>query len=200
MEWSEGCFMRWRRLGAAVCVALLTLTLQSFATSFVLFPKAGRLVSPDGRYEVRDADRPGAAGDFVGSFHSLWIVDLSNGNSRKLCDYMGVAAAEWSENDFLLVTEYVGKKTSRAFVFPIVGSRDALLIDKSTVEDAVVPELREILHGNDHVFVEASRLENGIFYFRTWGYGQHDKPGFGGTANTLSSKRDLRAIPSAEFD
>ena len=167
-----------RRLAAALCVALVTLIVQSFGTSFVLFPKAGRLVSPDGRYEVRDADRLGAAGDFVGSFHSLWIVDLSNGSSRKLCDYMGVAAVEWSGNEFLLVTEYVGKKTSRAFALPIAGSQDALLIDESTVEKAVTPELRETLRGTDHVFVEASRLENGIFYFRTWGYGQRDKSGF----------------------
>ena len=169
--------MRWRRLGA-VCVALFTLPVQSLAVSFVLFPKAERLESPNGRFEVRDAGRPGAAGDFVGAFHSLWIVDLTNGNSRKLCDYMGVAAVEWSGNDFLLVTEYVGKKTSRAFAFPIVGSQDVLLIDESTVEKAVTPELRETLRGNDHVFVEASRLENSIFYFRTWGYGSHDKNGF----------------------
>lgn len=170
--------MRGRRFGRAVCVALFALSIQGMASSFVLFPKAGRLVSPDGRFEVRDREGPGAAGDFVGSFHSLWVVDRSNGNSRKLCDYMGVAAVEWAGNDFLLVTEYVGKKTSRAFVFPIVATYDSLLIDVSRLEKAMPPELREILRGNDHVFVEASKLENGTFYFRTWGYGQHDESGF----------------------
>ena len=114
----------------------------------------------------------------MGSFHSLWIVDLQNGNSRKLCDYMGVAAVEWSGNEFLLVTEYVGKKTSRALVFPIASTHDVILIDATPLEKALTPDLRETLRGNDHVFVEASRLENGIFYFRTWGYGQHDKNGF----------------------
>jgi SAM-dependent methyltransferase len=170
--------MRGRPFEAPVCVVLFVLSLQSLAASLVLFPKAGRLLSPDGRFEVRDAERPGAAGDFVGSFHSLWIVDQSDGSSRKLCDYMGVAAVEWAGNDFLLVTEYVGKKTSRAFVFPTVASHDSLVIDMPSLEKAVQPELRETLRGNDHVFVEASSLEKGTFYFRTWGYGQHDKGGF----------------------
>ena len=170
--------MRVKRVMAGVCFALFTLSVQSWAGSFVLFPKAGRLVSPDRRFEVRDADRLGAASDFVGSFHSLWIVDQSNGSSRKLCDYIGVAAVEWAGNDFLLVTEYVGKKTSRAFVFPTVTSHDSIVIDVSSLEKAVPPELRETLRGNDHVFVEASSLEKGTFYFRAWGYGQHDKSGF----------------------
>lgn len=170
--------MRGRRFGAPVCVVLVALSLQSLAASFVLFPKAGRLLSPDGRFEVRDAERPGAASDFVGSFHSLWIVDESNGSSRKLCDYMGVAAVEWAGNDFLLVTEYVGKKTSRAFVFPPLAGHDALVIDASSLQKSVPPELRETLRGNDHVFVEASSLAKGTFYFRAWGYGQHDKSGF----------------------
>jgi len=170
--------MRLRRFAAVVCIVLATLTVQALAMSFVLFPKAGRLASPDGRFEVRDADRPGASGDFVGSFRSLWVVDLSSGSSRKLCDYMGVAAVGWSGNDYLVVTQYVGKKTSRALVFPMVAAHDPLLIDESTLQKAVPVELRETLRANDHVFVEASRLENGRFYFRTWGYGQHDKNGF----------------------
>ena len=167
-----------KRIEGTVWVALFALCAQSWAASFVLFPKAGRLVSPDGRFEVRDADRLGGASDLVGSFHSLWIVDQSNGSSRKLCDYMGVAAVEWAGSDFVLVTEYVGRKTSRALVFSAVANHDSLVIDVPALQEAVPPELREILRGNDHVFVEASKLEGGTFYFQAWGYGLHDKNGF----------------------
>jgi hypothetical protein len=59
-----------------------------------------------------------------------------------------------------------------------MAAHDPLLIDESTLQKAVPVELRETLRGNDHIFVEASRLEQGVFYFRTWGYGQHDKNGF----------------------
>jgi len=156
----------------------LALAIQSLAAPFVLFPKAGRLLSPNGRFEVRDADRPGSASDFVGEFHSLWLTDLSNGASRKICDYMGVAAVAWSSNDFLLVTQYVGKKTSRALVIGAVGAQDPVLFDKPRLIQLLPVELRDILRGNDHVFIEASRLENDTFYFRVWGYGQHDPSGF----------------------
>lgn len=167
-----------RRIAVVIFVQLLLLAVQATATSFVLFPKAGRLVSPDGRFEIRDVGRPGAASDFVGAFHSLWVVELVNGNSRKLCDYMGTAAVGWSGNEYLLVTEYVGKKTSRALVFPIAASGDPLLIDAAVLKRALASEFREVLRNSDHVFVEASSLEKSIFYFRTWGYGLHDKNNF----------------------
>ena len=170
--------MRFRRLAVVICLQLLTLTLPALATSFVLFPKAGRLVSPDGRFEIRDADRPGAASDFVGAFHSLWVIDLANWRSRKVCDYMGSAAVGWSGSEYLLVTEYVGKKTSRALVFPMGATGDPLLIDTAVLERALASEFREVLRNSDHVFVEASSLEKGVFYFRTWGYGSYDKSGF----------------------
>lgn len=163
---------------AAICLAICATTVQGFAASFVLFPKAERLVSPDGRLEVRDVDRPGGASDFVGTFHSLWLTDLRSGNSHKLCDYMGVAAVAWSGNDFLVITQYVGKKTSRALVFATGGTQDPFMLDKSTMIQLVPVELRDALRGNDHVFVEASRVENDTFYFRVWGYGQHDPSGF----------------------
>lgn len=170
--------MRLRRLLVAICMQVCILTVQSFATSFVLFPNATRLVSPNGRFEIRDVGRQGAASDFVGAFHSLWIIDLVNGSSRKLCDYMGTAAVGWSGSEYLLVTEYVGKKTSRALVFPITATGDPLLIDTTVLERALASEFREVLRDSDHVFVEASSLEKSIFSFRTWGYGPQDKSSF----------------------
>jgi hypothetical protein len=76
------------------------------------------------------------------------------------------------------VTQYVGKKASRALVFAISGREEPVILDQSTLIQLLAPEFREHLRGNDHVFVEASRLENRIFYFGVWGYGQHDLNGF----------------------
>ena len=129
-------------------VLLVSVVGHVYAAPFALFPKAGHLASPDGRFEVRDVDLREPGSEFSGIFHSLWLVETATGRSRKLCDYVGVAAVAWSEKDSLMVTQYLSKKTSRA--------------------------LRE----NDHAFVEASRLEGEIFHFQVWGYGQHDRNGF----------------------
>ena len=91
------------RLGGVliiVCVLAGVLDRPVFAGSFAMFPKAGRLVSPDERFEVRDANQEGSATDFAGIFHSLWPTDVATRRSRKLCDYVGLAAVAWSANDF----------------------------------------------------------------------------------------------------
>ena len=158
-------------------VLLVSLAVHVYATPFTLFPKAGHLASPDGRFEVRDADREGSANEFVGTFHSLWLTEVATGRSRKLCDYVGLAAVAWSSNSFLIVTQYVGKKTSRAMVFAVT-TEEPILLDTSTLIQMVAVELRPTLRENDHTFVEASRLEEEIFFFRVWGYGKHDPDGF----------------------
>jgi hypothetical protein len=150
---------------------------QMFALPFSMFPKAGHLTSPDGRFEVRDADRQGAANEFVGTFHSLWLTEAATGRSRKLCDYVGLAAVAWSSNNSLVVTQYVGKKTSRTLVFAAAWE-EPVLLDTATLIQMVPVELRPTLRENDHTFVEASCLEEEIFFFRVWGYGQHDPDGF----------------------
>jgi hypothetical protein len=162
--------------GVPVIVAMTIV--QTLATPFVVFPKAGKLSSPDGRFVVRNAERDGAASDLVGTFHSLWLIEAATGRSRKLCDYLGVAAVAWSNNDFLVVTQYVAKKTSRALVFYTGGPEDPVMLDKSTLIRLVPAELRATLRENDHVFVEASRVEAETLHLRVWGYGQHDANGF----------------------
>lgn len=167
----------WRMmLGAAVMVAVVIV--QAFANPFVVFPKAGELVSPDGRFMVRNEEHEGAGSDFVGTFRSLWLIEVGTGRSRKLCDYIGVAAVAWSNNDFLVITQYVNKKTSRALVFSAAGSEDAVMLDKPALIRLVPAELRATLRENDHVFVEGSRVEGETLHLRVWGYGQHDANGF----------------------
>lgn len=174
----EGYGMCPWRIMLAVPMIVAIVIVQTLAAPFVVFPKAGELVSPDGRFVVRNAEREGSASDFVGTFHSLWLIEVATGRSRKLCDYLGVAAVAWSNNDFLVVTQYVDKKTSRALVFSAAGPEDPVMLDRPTLIRLVPAELRATLRENDHVFVEASRVEERTLHLRVWGYGQHDANGF----------------------
>jgi hypothetical protein len=161
--------------GAVVCAILIT---QAIAAPFVLFPKAKVLASPDGRFVVRNAVRKGAPNEFVGTSFSLWLEEKATGRARKLCDYIGVAAVAWSNNDFLIVTEYVGKKTSRALVFSAANAIDPVVLDQRTLLRLIPVDLRATLRENDHVFVEASRVAEQTLHLRVWGYGRHDPNGF----------------------
>jgi len=174
----EGNDMRsWRiKLGVAVAAALWCVA--AFATPFVVFPAAGQLISPNGRLVVRNVEREGAASDFVGAFHSLWLTELATGRSRKLCDYLGMAAVAWSSKGSLVVTEYVGNGTSRARVFSAADLDDPVMLDKVTLTRLVPVELRPALRGNAHVYVEASGMEDDRLHLKVWGYGQHDANGF----------------------
>lgn len=159
-------------------LVLVLFTFPVFAAPFVVFPKAGQSISPDGRFVVQNEESDRAAGEFVGTFHSLWLTEKSTGKSRKLCDYVGVAAVAWSGNDFLVVTQYVSKKTSRALIFPLSSEEAPTVLDAPTLGRAIPWERRTFLQQNDHVFVEASRLENDTLQLRVRGYGQHDPQGF----------------------
>jgi hypothetical protein len=145
-----------------------------YAAPFSLFPKAGHLASLDGRFEVRDVDLREPGSEFSGIFHSLWLVETATGRSRKLCEYVGVAAVALSEKDSLMVMQYPSKKTSRALIFATTSTQEPVVLDVPTLIRMVPVGLRPALRENDHAFVEASRLEGEIFYFQVWGYGQHD--------------------------
>jgi hypothetical protein len=169
--------MRPSRILLCFCLLVASITI-ALASPFVVFPKASELISPDGRFAVRSVDTAGAASDFVGTFHSLWLFELTTGRSRKLCDYLGVASAAWSSNGFLVVTQYVGKRTSRALVFSAVSAQDPVMIDQATLIQLVPADLRPPLRENDHVFIEGSRVELDTLHLSVWGYGPHDPSGF----------------------
>jgi hypothetical protein len=168
---------RW--LGVMASLALLATCCHSaFASQFVVFPKANALPSPDGRFEVRSSAPHHASTDFSGTFNTLWLLETATGRSRMLCDYLGVAAVAWSTNDFLIVTQYVGKRTSRALVFSMAHLDSPILLDQPTMIGLVPLGLRPTLRENDHVFVEGVRVESTTLYLRVWGRGQHDPGGF----------------------
>ena len=161
----------------AVTVLASILVVQGAAASFSLFPKASELMSPDRRFVVRNGDGESTQ-EFAGIFHSLWLTEVETGRSRRLCDYPGVAAVAWADHDFVIVTQYLNRKTSRALAFSAMSAEDSVLIDVPTLTHLVPPDLRESLRDNDHVFVEASGLEGGTLFLTVWGYGHHDADGF----------------------
>ena len=167
----------WQRILLLV-LAVFAFRPAAFSGQFVVFPKANALQSPDGRYEVRNHAAHQSPTDLTGMFNSLWLVEVATGRSRKLYDYVGVAALAWSGNEFIAVTEYVGKRTSRALVFPLAHLDDPVVLDQPELVRLVPSDLRPTLRENDHVFVEASRIEEGKLYLRVWGYGSHDGQGF----------------------
>jgi hypothetical protein len=165
--------------GPWLCLGLvLTFTILAQAAPFVVFPKAGQLTSPDGRFLVRNSDRDAPLTDYVGTFHSLYIEEVSSGRTRKLCDYVGVAAVAWAPNDTIIVTQYVNKQTSRAVVFTADDSREPVVLDKPALTSMIETSLRPHLRENDHVFVEASHLEGDTLTLTVWGYGKQDIKGF----------------------
>lgn len=160
-------------------VALAALAIPTTAAGpFVLFPQAGELISPDRQFTIRNVDAADAGSEFVGTFHSLWLTNLQTKQSRKLCDYVGVAAVAWSRSDQILVTQYLSRKTSRVVMFSVDAGKDPLVLDQPGVIQLVPLDLRDTLRQNDHVFIEASRLDDAILYLTIWGYGQYDPKGF----------------------
>jgi hypothetical protein len=159
-------------------VVLVFLVAQAFAGQFVLFPKASQLRSPDGRFVVRDLARDASAAELQNTFRTLWLLETATGRSRKLCDYVGTSAVTWTDDDFIVVTQYLNKKTSRALIFSATVPERDIMLDVRTLTHIVAPNLRAALRENDHVFVEASRVEGATLYLRVWGYGTHDPDGF----------------------
>lgn len=169
------CGSAGRALGLVVCL----LVGEAFgAGPFVTFPNSGTLTSPNHRYSISSVANDGSARDFSGTFQSLLLTDLTTGRSRKLCDYFGVAAVAWSGDDFVLVTQYLGKKAARALLVSVTDPADAIMLDSSTLARLVPPHLQPELRQNDHVFIEASRVEGGAWHLHVWGYGWHDPQGF----------------------
>lgn len=159
-------------------VAVIAFKILGHAAPFVVFPKAGQLPSQDGRFVVRNADREAPLSEYVGTFHSLFLEETASGHTRKLCDYVGVAAVAWARNDFIIVTQYLSKRISRAVIFAVDDSRDPIVIDQALLTNLVPVNLRPRLRENDHVFIEASRIEGETLTLRVWGYGRHDANGF----------------------
>src|SRR4029077_17302382 len=105
----------------AFVVAFL-LVARAGAQQFTTFRDRPELRSPDGRFLIRSVDHAASASDFSGLFRSLVLEETRSGRSWALYNYvtcLGGGGAPGSGNLFIIVTDYVSKRTSRPLVFAI---------------------------------------------------------------------------------
>jgi hypothetical protein len=187
--------MKARCLHAFVFAFLLVA--QADAQQFTTFPDRPELRSPDGRFLIRSVDHAAGPSDFSGVFRSLILEERPSGRSWALYNYVGRVAVAWSGNGFVIVTDYVSKRTSRALIFAIDSRVDPFTVDQVTLDKVqlarlVSAEQNVHLLANDHVFVEVTRVGGDALILRVWGYGAHDPKGF-----RSSCQYDLRAGTAA---
>ncbi len=165
------CIVRGFLAGVLLC------TLMS-AEEFAVFPDRKELRSPDGRYLIRSVEHSGPTHEFSGVFRTLVLQEVATGVTRGLFNYLGRVGVAWSGSNFVIVTEYVSKKTSRALVFRLDRPDEYQVIDKPNLALQLHDERRAQLERNDHVYVEVSRIDGIVLTLRVWGYGAHDPQGF----------------------
>jgi hypothetical protein len=158
-------------------VVLLTCS-AVFAEQFAVFPDRKELRSPDGKFVIRSVDYAPRPHEFSGLFRSLILQNTTDGSARELYHYVARVGVAWSGNNFIIVTDYVNKKTARALVFRLDRPDEYLVLDKPGLAARLSDEPRVQLERNDHVFLEVSRLEGTLLTLRVWGYGVHDPQGF----------------------
>jgi len=167
----------------ASVVVLLLATQVALAEQFSIFPDRPELLSPDGRFRIRSVDHVARPSDFSGVFRSLILEDVASGNTLEFYSYVGRVAVAWSGNNFIIVTDYVSKRTSRVLVFSIDSRADRFAMDKVQLNKvelaALLPsEQKTHLLENDHVYLEVSRVEGSVLILQVWGYGSRDPKGF----------------------
>ncbi len=168
--------MTLRRVG--VLLAVLIASSLAGAEQFAVFPDRKELRSPDGRFVIRSIDHVVGAHEFSGVFRSLVLENASTGSSREFYSYLGRVGVAWSGSNFVIITDYVSKKTARALVFRIDQPGEYLVIDKPYLAARIPDERRAQLERNDHVYLEVSRIEGTALTIRVWGYGARDPQGF----------------------
>ena len=168
--------MAYRRI--TLLLALVFTCRVIMAEQFVVFPERRELYSPDGRFVLRSIEHAGAAGEFSGIFRSLVLEEVATGATQTIYNYVGRVGVAWSGNDFVIVNDYASKKTARALVFRLDRRNDYLIIDKPHLTAQLHEQRREQLEGNDHVYLEVSRIEGSALLLRVWGYGKLDPQGF----------------------
>jgi hypothetical protein len=163
-----------------VRVAILVVFACSLAQSeqFAVFPERKELRSPNGKFVIRSVDHVSQAHELSGLFRALILQNTADGSTRELYHYVSRVGVAWSGNNFIIVTDYVNKKTARALVFRIDRPDEYLVLDKTNLAARIPDERRIQLERNDHAFLEVSRMEGSMLTLRVWGYGAHDPQGF----------------------
>ena len=119
----------------AFVVAFLPVA-RAGAQQFTTFPDRPELRSPDGRFLIRSGDHPASPSDFSGLFRSLVLEETRGGRSWALYNYVGRVAVACSGNRFIIVTDYVSKRTSRVLVFAIDSRVEPFSVEQVTRDKA----------------------------------------------------------------
>ncbi len=165
------------RPGGVAILVVLGCSL-ALAEQFAVFPDRKELRSPDGKFVIRSVDYVPQAHEFSGLFRALILENLADGSTRELYHYVNRVGVAWSGNNFIIITDYVSKKTARALLFRIDQPGEYVVFDKPSLAARIPHERRIQLERNDHAFLEVSRLDGSVLTVRVWGYGAHDPQGF----------------------
>ena len=168
--------MAYRRFGLLLALVFTCHWIE--AEQFAVFPERAELRSPNGQFVIRTVEHAAVRGEFSGVFRSLVIEELATGSVHEIYKYVGRVGVAWSGDNFVIVTDYVSKKTARALVFRLDRPDEYVVIDKAHLLTQVHDERRAQLERNDHVYLEVARIEGNTLMLRVWGYGTQDPQGF----------------------
>jgi hypothetical protein len=166
---------------AVVCLVLILIpsALLGLEGKFTIFPGASNeLPSPNSQFLVRSVSYGAAPGDFSGKFHALVLEEQRTGKSHKLYDYLGKVAVSWVADNVIVVNEYYTARGARVLVFVTDETIPPVVIDRTRLVKLLDPISSRHLIGNDHVYIEAFKLEGDTLALRLWGYGTQDAKGF----------------------
>ena len=157
---------------------LVLASMRAMADPFAIFPDQKELRSPDGSFVIRNEELAGARSEFTGMFHALALQRVGGGESRTLYAYVGRVAVAWAGNNQIILTDYVSKRSSRAVLLSTDPNIDAVILDKVRLASLLDWSTGVHLRENEHVFVEAARLDGTDLALTVWGYGSRDPKGF----------------------
>ncbi len=168
------------RIWAMLMVTITSVLVFAARERFVSFPGSGAdLLSPDGRYIIRNENRDSSPRAFTGAFHTLFLDETARKSRRKLCDYIRHVQVAWTaDSSRILVNDYYTSNSSRALVFSVEQSAESTIIDKNWLITALPAPQAERLRNNKHVYIQASGMNGDRLLFNVRGYGEGDPAGF----------------------
>jgi hypothetical protein len=170
-----------RRARLVVFFAMVVAAIVAFGSdtrfSFLTIGGDG-VASPDGKFLVRDFKDTADSSGFVRNQRSLVLEERASGQSWKLCDHMGQISVAWASENLLVVNDFFTARGARTLVFQADGKATHVLINANTLATLIPDEIATHLTANDHVFVQAYKLDGKLLGLRAWGFGALDPKGF----------------------
>jgi hypothetical protein len=140
------------RRASAFLVVLLAAQ-PVWAQQFAVFPDRKELRSPGGRFVIRSVEHCRKA---LRAQRRVPIVDpggYDNGDLARPLSLPWPCGRRPGAN-FIIVTDYASKRTSRALIFRIDQPNEYTIIDKPHLTAQLPAQFRPHFDGNDHVYLE----------------------------------------------